>query len=84
MRRNLTILMSASFFAFVGTVPAGAAVTVGTLSVSVTVAYPCTVITSPGASVQACRPTPGVAAPRALRILRRDARTGITTLTIEF
>ncbi len=77
MQRYLTILLSTALVA-----PANAAVTIGALAVSATVAYPCSVIVSPRAVAPACQP--GAAAPHATRILRHDAKTGITTLTIEF
>lgn len=79
MQRYLTILLSTALVA-----PANAAVTIGALAVSATVAYRCSVIVSPRAVAPACQPGAGVAASHATRILRHDAKTGITTLTIEF
>ncbi len=67
--------------------PGIAATTVGTLAVSATVAYPCTVIAAPHPGGAVCQPGFGpftAVAPHAIRTLRRDAETGITMLMVEF
>ena len=67
--------------------PAIAATMVGSLTVSATVAFPCTVVASDRPAGPICAPAanPSIeAAPHAIRSLRRDPTTGITTMTIDF
>jgi hypothetical protein len=67
--------------------PANAATTTGTLAVSETVAYPCSIFVAPGPAGSVCQPTSNptmAAAPHAIRSLRFNAETAKMTITIEF